>query len=382
MTQPNLTHVTAHHPRPPATTALWFPLLPRARPPARALHLRVAELDRLARSASHGPDRTRLSQAAEVLNKAALLASDCGLPELARRLCWRQFSIFHAAMPLAPHAAKLALQPIINIGRLATRDGDGTRAYRIFEAIYQAITTEKTAQVDGRDIDLQHLVTSHEARRELRKYLWTILLADGTHALVRAGRYSDALTHIERHNGLGKRMLDGRQVAIIARCTTGDHHGALALLDTSSTPEPWEQAVAAYLRALSHHIAGRPATADIAAMIHVYLRLGSSAEHQVFRTRLGLSVIDLATPTNPSAAAQAAARVIREAITSTDAYSAVDLLSHEQGRSHLTDADTAALTDIADRSGLRQGTMPPTLLKLLTTSTNLGEAAITQITDQ
>ncbi|MGH3922424.1 MAG: hypothetical protein ACRDTT_06070, partial [Pseudonocardiaceae bacterium] len=110
-----------------------FPLLPRTRPPGQALHLRVDEIRGLACSASQGPDEIRISSAAQALNKAALIASDCGLADLAQQLCWRQFDIFQAVTPLTAKTAKLALQPIVNLGRLATRGGDGTRAYRIFE---------------------------------------------------------------------------------------------------------------------------------------------------------------------------------------------------------------------------------------------------------
>lgn len=87
----------------------WFPLLPRARPSARALHVRVDEIRRLACSATQGPGEVRLSSAAEALNKAALIASDCGLVDLAQQLCWRQFDIFQAATPLTAKTAKLAL---------------------------------------------------------------------------------------------------------------------------------------------------------------------------------------------------------------------------------------------------------------------------------
>jgi hypothetical protein len=58
--------------------------------------------------------------------------SDCGLADLAQQMCWRQFDIFHAATSLTAKTAKFALQPIVNRGRLATRGGDGARAYQIF----------------------------------------------------------------------------------------------------------------------------------------------------------------------------------------------------------------------------------------------------------
>lgn len=355
----------------------WFPLLPRTRPPCRALSLRVDEIRGLACSASRGPDEIRLSSAAEALNKAALVASDCGLADLARQLCRRQFDIFQAATPLTAKTAKLALQPIVNLGRLATRDGDGTRAYRIFKNAYDAVRTQAATDIDGRDIDFQHFVNQPEERPELRRFLWTILLADGTRALTQAGRWSDALSHLEQHKGIGKRMLDGRQIAILARCTTGDHDAALDILDDSSTPDPWEQAVATCLRTLCLRLGNQPADTSAAVMVRAYLRLEPSREHLVFRIRLGLCIIDLDTDTHRAGTSQVIARVIREAVA--DAYSAGDVLSHELCRSHMAQADEDALANIVELSGLRRATMPTDLLDDLMTSTKTNEAQLAQV---
>ncbi|MGH3684565.1 MAG: hypothetical protein ACRDSM_05830 [Pseudonocardiaceae bacterium] len=356
--------------------AEWFPLLPRTRPPGLALHLRVEEIRGLACSASQGPGEIWISSAAEVLNKAALIASDCGLVDLAQQLCWRQFGIFHAATPLTAKTAKLALQPIVNLGRLATRGGDGTRAYRIFENAYNAVRTQTVTEIDGRNIDFRHFVNQTEERQALRRFLWTILLADGTRALTQAGRWGDALRHIEQYKGIGKRMLDGRQVAILARCTTGDYHGALDMLDGSSTPDPWELAVATCLRTLCLRLGNQPAGTSAAAMIRAYLGLEPAREHLVFRTRLGLCVIGLVIDAHRAGTSQVIARVIREAVA--DAYSASDVLSHELCRSHMAQADEEALADIVESSGLRRGTMPANLLDDLMTSAKTSEAQLAQ----
>ncbi len=251
--------------------AEWFPLVPRTRPSCRDLPCRIAEIRDLARAASHGTPGDRVVRAAEAHNKAALILSDCGFSDLAHQLCWRQFDVFHAARPLTARTAKLALQPIVNLGRLLTRTGNGDRAHQVFRDIYQAMRTPGTTTVDGRTIDVSGLVDGDEQRQELRKFLWAVLLADGTRALTTTGRWNDALRHVEQHKGIGTRLLDGRQVAILARCATGDVDGALDLLDTSATPEPWEQAVAAYLRALCLHAHQHPAGPAVAAMVNHYL---------------------------------------------------------------------------------------------------------------
>lgn len=356
----------------------WFPLLPRTRPPGHALHQRVDEIRELAHSLSQESDETRLSSAAEVLNKAALIASDCSLVDLARQLCWRQFDVFHAATPLTAKTAKLALQPIINLGRLATRGGDGARAYRIFENIYQAVTTKATTNIDGRHIDFQDFVNQTDESQKPRRFLWTILLADGTRALTTAGRWDDALRHLELYKGIGKRMLDGRQVAILARCATGDVDAALEILDASSTPEPWEEAVGACLRTLCLRIANRQAEASPAVMAQAYLRLEPTPEHLVFRTRLGLCAINLGTGTHRADSSQVIARVIREAVAGADAYSARDVLSHGPCRSSMTETDRTVLTHIVELSGLRCTSMPPNLLNDLMASAKVSEMQLAQ----
>ncbi len=356
-----------------------FPLLPRTRPPGQALGLRIDEIRGLACSASRGPDESRLSSAAEALNKAALIASDCGLVDLARQLCWRQFDIFRAATPLTAKTAKLALQPIVNLGRLATRGGDGARAYRIFENVYHAVRTLAASEIDGRDIDFRHFVNQTEERQELRRFLWTILLADGTRALTRAGRWGDALRHLEQYKGIGKRMLDGRQIAILARCATGDYDAAIDMLDDSSTPDPWEQAVATCLRTLCLRIGNQPADTSAAAMVRAYLRLEPSPEHRVFRTRLGLCVIDLAAGAHRAGTSEVVARVIREAVADADAYSASDVLSHQLCRSRMAEADEDALTAIVELSGLGRATMPVNLLDDLMTSVKTSQVQLAQV---
>jgi hypothetical protein len=66
----------------------WFPLVGWARPACPALGERVAELATIIRDAREPGADTR-SAAANALNKAALLASDCGMPDLASNLCWQ-----------------------------------------------------------------------------------------------------------------------------------------------------------------------------------------------------------------------------------------------------------------------------------------------------
>ncbi|MGQ0777843.1 MAG: hypothetical protein ACT4NY_26110 [Pseudonocardiales bacterium] len=113
-----------------------FPLLPRSRPVCRSLTERLERVRRHADLASRHTDDALL-RAAEAHNLAALITSDCAMPELARDLCWRQFGIFATNGPYDQATAKLTLQPLVNLGRLHTRDGNGTAAYQLHEALFQ-----------------------------------------------------------------------------------------------------------------------------------------------------------------------------------------------------------------------------------------------------
>lgn len=355
--------------------AAWFPLLPRPRPACRALPLRVNEVRQLAHAAAHGPGEQRLVSAAEAHNKAALILSDCGLADHAHQLCWRQFELFHRYLPLAPKTAKLALQPLVNLGRLHIRNGHGTRAHQLFTNAYQALTTKAATRIDGRDVDLNELIDDHAAaRRTLVQFLWTVLLADGTRALTRAGRWNEALDHIQRHKGVGSRMLDGRQVAILTRTLSGNYDDALDLLNHSSTPELWEQAVAAYLTTLCLSIADRNAKPTAINMVDRYLELTNQPAPPIFRCRLGLCVLDL---TDLTAHAPIVAEITWQAIASADAYAAQDVLAHPSCTQGIPDADQEALTRIMSGAGLHHGTRAPAdILNNLTEAVTLNETSL------
>lgn len=356
-----------------AMTAERFPLIPRAKPVCRALEARVAQVRQRAHQASRRTDQS-LVRAAEAHNFVALIMSDCGLPNRARELCWQQFEIFLTVRPLNAATAKLALQPLINLGRLLIRDADGTAAYELLEALFEAIKSRTDTVVDGRKVQLADLIGHDDDHRELITWMWSVLLADGTRALTRTGRWTEALQHAEQHKGIGERLLDGRQVAILANCDAGDHDTALRMLADSSIPTPWEEAVAACMRVLCLRLADRLADSHINTMVDQYLELEPAPEHVVFHVRLGLAVIDLATADDR--VPQVAAVVVRDALEVADAYAARDVLSHKTCRA-LTDANASrALTDILRASGLGCGTMPAQLLDDLMESLKISEASL------
>jgi hypothetical protein len=268
----------------------WFPLIPRVKPICRPLPDRVARVRHLAHLARQPPGGS-LTRAAEAHNLAALIASDCGLPDLARSLCWRQFDTFCQAGPFEAETGKLALQPLVNLGRLHIRDGEGSSAYQLLEALFTAVKSRDQTVIEDRTVDLRSVIVDVREHRDVVRWLWSVLLADGTRALARAGRWAQALHHAQQHKGIGQRLLDGRQVAILA---AHDRDAALGLLAATRTPTPWEKAVAACLEVLCRASAGRETTTAVATMVNRYVALEPGPAQAAFHARLGLCAIGLA----------------------------------------------------------------------------------------
>ena len=71
-----------------------IPLVCRPKPPGTPLAERIAELTALTVEPNGASHHQLVARASGVLNFAALIASDVGLPDLAAELCWRQHRIF------------------------------------------------------------------------------------------------------------------------------------------------------------------------------------------------------------------------------------------------------------------------------------------------
>jgi hypothetical protein len=361
------------HPTHPALR--WFPLVARPRPACTPLDERIGALHALARSADRDDDQ---AAASAVYNQAALVASDIGLPDLARVWCLRHAAAYLRAAPLKAPAARHALEPFVNLARLHIRDGNGDKAFQLLNDLYQAITTHTDIVIGGLPVPTSALTATPGDHMEVRRWLWSVLLADGTRALTSSGRWHDALIHIQQHKGIGQRMLDGRQVAIISHATTGDLDRAFALLETTVPGEPRENAVTTCLTMLCRRHAGQPVDQDLAAMLDSHQQVDHKPQLAVFDTRLRLSAIDAVGDMGTPAARALIADLFNRTALSRDGYAARDLLAYN-GRSRiLKDRQTRELTKMVKACALGSRTIPGELRTDLLTAMDTSDAVVTR----
>lgn len=337
---------------PTGPVAQRFPLLPRTRPACLSLDVRI---DRLAELADDAVRQADEGLASTVLNRTALLLSDLDLPDRARALCHRHAEHYLTRGPQPTASAIRSLEPVVNLARLHIRAGRHQHGHRLLLDLYDAVTTATATAFDGITVPAR-LTETDEQRAEVRTWLWRAVIADGTRALTAAGRWHDALRHIEEHHGIGRRILDGRQTAVLAAATTGDRPTALALLHDTEPGEPWENAVTAALLALCDP--GDRHAAEHAAAL--WTALDADEGQAVFTTRLALTVLDATEPGTP--AARDLARTAADRIgASGDGYALRDLLAHPTARAALAPDRAAALEQTLAACALGSRTIPADL---------------------
>jgi len=358
------------------TDLSWFPLVPRPRPPCRPLQERVAELTSLAADTEHGTCQQRATRAAEVLNKAALIASDCGITDLARELCRRQYELFARSAPLPAWAVRLALQPVLNIPRQLIRDNRADDAHVMLQALHHGAVSRTAVAVEGTHIDFAALTTTADGHREARTLTRMALLGDGTRALARAGRWAEAAERAVAHRGTGARLLDGRQAAILALLTNGHPSEAAAITERSQPAQPWEHTVQAVLRVLCRHAAGdapEPATTVMLAIACVLVRAHDPAT-AVARSRIGLVAVDLAGTSDPVRTSALHEALI--ASGTTDGYAARDLLASPFMSEAITSPHHLELQALIRMCGLSAGSIPRHLRFQLTDASDRAACAL------
>jgi hypothetical protein len=353
----------------------WFPLVPRPRPPGQPLQARVAELAALAADAEQGTCQERATRAAGVLNNAALIASDCGVPALARELCRRQYELLAQLAPLPGWAVRLALQPVLNIPRQLIRDGHGDDASAVLKAIYSAAFSRAAAVIDGMRVDFGALSSTADAYKEACTLAWTAVLADGTRALAQAGRWTEADECAAAYRGTGARLLDGRQAAILALLTDGRPSEAARMVEQSAVAEAWEYAVQALLAVLCQRAAGQnpvPGTATMLDTAWTVVQVQDPAT-AVTRTRIGLTALALAGHSDTTQGS--AIRTVLITAGNADAYAARDLLATQPNWSP-TSAQHSRLQALVRASGIDAGTIPGHVRDQLTNAARRAEVTL------
>jgi hypothetical protein len=321
---------------PHGPTAQRFPLVARFRPPCLPLPERVRGLVELADTAVNKSDQ---GLASAVYNQAALIASDLSLPDLAREMCHQHAAAYLHACPLSGMSAIRGLEPVVNLARLQIRAGHADEGRQRLLDLHTAVETGTAAQFEDVAVPAD-LTATDKDHHEVRAWLWRVLLADGTRTLTTTGRWAEAKAHIEAHRGVGKRMLDGRQVAVLAALAAGDTAWASVLLDDTTPGEPWEQAVTACLTVLCRRDAGQPVDGHLADLVTAYSGRETEPGMTVFDIRLGLTILD----SIGSAEAPAAHRIVedlhRRTMDAQDGYAARENLAHTLFTAIATDRQT------------------------------------------
>ncbi|MFE3205919.1 hypothetical protein [Embleya sp. NPDC059237] len=354
--------------------AARIPLVRRPKAPGLPLAERIDHLTALALPPADAGHRALVARASGVLNYAALIASDVGLPDLAADLCWKQHRAFADAGRLTGNIAVMALMPMVNLARRLIREGDGQAAYEILERLLHAGRRRGTTEIRDREIDLSVLTGTAADHRRICEELWATVLIDGARALARIGRWTEAAETMAAHRGVGNRMLDGRQITIMSLMERGLDRQARAMIDTSVPTEPWEDTVAALLRA--HCRPPRPHP-DLALCEVLPVITPPRPGH---RRVPGPSRTDRARP-EPRTREPANLTGIRVKdaladVAALDAYAARDVLSHHPARSRLTPGQTRKLRAVLTASGLDAGHLCAAHAQALTAAVDKAEIAL------
>ncbi|MFH8463899.1 hypothetical protein [Streptomyces sp. NPDC017991] len=361
----------------PDAIAQRFPLVARPRPACLPLPQRVHKLTELADSAAKLDDA---SVASTVYNQAALTASDVGALDVAREMCHQHAAAYLHATPLPARAAIRALEPVVNLARLQLSAGQSDKGRQSLLALFDAVTTGSAIRVEGIAVP-SDLVANAADRQELRARLWSVILADGTRALTAAGRWAEALAHVEAHHGVGHRMLDGRQVAVLAALTAGNSQAADQLIATTTPGETWERSVTDVLAALCHRVSGRPGRGSLRDLANTYLERSHQEDLTVFDTRLGLAVLDVIDSADAPAARTVVAELHRRTMRTTNGHAARETINHPLFAALATNRQTKDCRALVQACALGNGMFPEEVGRRLSAAVRISDRVIRQSVD-
>ncbi|MFI5959795.1 hypothetical protein [Cryptosporangium sp. NPDC051539] len=238
----------------------------------------------------------------------------------------------------------------MNLARLRIRARQTSTALDLLERIHHALATRTDIVVENRPLLASRLVATNDDHEQVRRWFGSVLIADGGRALASAGRWRDALAHQQRHGGIGARILDGRQIAVLGLATAGEHDQALHLLFTTQPGQPWETAVIMCLTTLIR--ADTHADTDVASILNTWWQAAESPGLAMFRTRLGLCALDVLSYLDHLSTDRMAADLVDQVCADTDGYAIRDLLSHPRCAAALRPAQEIHLRQAARDCGL------------------------------
>ncbi|MFG2141853.1 hypothetical protein [Streptomyces sp. NPDC048650] len=353
-----------------------FPLVSRSHLVYPSFAARVEEVHSCAeKSTQDRPLLDRINLACAAWNLSSLIASDCGLTDLATDLCLRQFRLFQPAWPVTGDTAIACLQPIVNLVRLTTRAGDPRAAYQQLMNVHRAVHDGGPVTVHGHPINFTGFATD-ATLDHIRPWLRTVLLEDGTRLLVSTGQWPQAAEHATVYDQAPERLHDSRQAHVMASLHTTAPDTAHSLIDKATITEPWERAVAQILHQYAKHLAGR-ATADGFTAVARAVRdaLEPAPPHlRMFRVRLVLAAIAL-TPEGCEAQAQPLHdAIVNDTRQAGDAYSARQIL--RQSVLSASERSHRELEAIVREGELDQGILPEPVLSTMTQAVSTAGASL------
>ncbi|MEU8625136.1 hypothetical protein [Streptomyces sp. NPDC048669] len=294
-----------------------------------------------------------------VCNQIALIFSDVGLPNLSDSVCRRQAMAYLNACPLPATSAISALTPVVNLARLRVRGGAPDEGLLQITSLYEAVENGRPALIAGITVP-DSLVASPPDREEVLAWLRKTILADGSRIFTNSGRWSEARALVESHRGMNDRMLDGRQIAVLASLASGADSAARALVESTHPGEPWEQDVTSCLSALCSGTGHLPADHPVVLMAENMQHTEVTPGKAVFHARIGLTVLDICGTAYP------VARLVlddldRWAATAVDGNVARECQAHHRFRELASTRQLQRCADTVRACGLGVGSMPSAL---------------------
>lgn len=352
-----------------------IPLVRRPKAPGLPLAERITQLTELTVEPSDASRRDLVARASGVLNYAALIASDVGMPDLAARLCWKQHQIFSEAGSLRGDIAVMALMPVVNIARLLIREGDGEAAYDVLRRLYRAARQRGTTEIGGHNVDLSMLTGTDADHHKVYEELWVTLLIDGARALARIGRWTEAAAAMTTHRGVGNRLLDGRQIMIMSLMERGLGQQARAMIESTAPKEPWENTIAALLRIYCWPATSSVPQPELECALQTALALIAPPDPATaaFQARVGLAALELVRDQVSHYATLLLDALVDVAIL--DAYAARDVLNHHVC-SRLRSEQRQKLGDVLAASGLGAGELSPPHKRAVTAAVDKAAVAL------